>query len=81
MRRSSSIFPAITICNQNRIKESLIYQQENTRFRDLADIGRLFQGCKAILYDENGLREVTTLGFLLFVFEKRFKKYGKIFDI
>ena len=39
-------FPSVTICNQNRIKESLILDNNATRFKDLADIGRLFEGCK-----------------------------------
>ena len=39
-------FPSVTLCNQNRIKESLILDNNATRFKDLADIGRLFEGCK-----------------------------------
>ena len=55
-------FPAITVCNQNRLVESKLINNEKTRLKDLADIGRLVEGCKAALFDEEtGYKEVTTL--------------------
>lgn len=54
-------FPAITVCNQNRLVESKLINNEKTRLKDLADIGRLVEGCKAALFDEEtGYKVVTT---------------------
>ena len=54
-------FPSITVCNQNRLVESKLINNEGTRLKDLADIGRLIEGCKAALFDEEtGYKVVTT---------------------
>lgn len=37
----------------------------------MAEIGKLFQGCKSILYDEQGLREITEIGNLFLKFQNR----------
>lgn len=35
LHHSIATFPAVTICNQNRIKESLIYQKDTTSFGNI----------------------------------------------
>ena len=65
IRQTETFFPTVTVCNQNPAKSSLIHQNDETRLRDLASINNLFQGCKEILYSDDGFKTVfaSDLGF------------------